>query len=77
MADILKIIAKYKTLVIAIFYQKRVLNLFLIIFSYLFKSPKGKGLPFVVQIEPTNRCNLHCCLCLTGLRKLKRSQGDM
>lgn len=77
MGGILKIIAKYQTLVKAIFYRTRVFNLFIVMFCYLFKFTKVKGLPPIVQIEPTNRCNLHCCLCLTGLGQLRRPKGDM
>lgn len=46
-------------------------------FSCLFRFTKVRGLPPVAQIEPTNRCNLHCYLCLTGLGKLRRHKGDM
>lgn len=77
MSKILRIIAKYQTLVKAMFYRTRAFNLFIIVFSYLFRFPKVKGFPPIVQIEPTNRCNLHCCLCLTGLGKLRRPKGDM
>ena len=77
MGSIIKIIAKYQTLLKAIFYRTRVFNLFIVAFSYLFRFPKVKGFPPIVQIEPTNRCNLHCCLCLTGLGKLRRQKGDM
>ena len=35
------------------------------------------GLPFAVMIEPTNRCNLLCALCPTGMGTLARKRGDM
>lgn len=70
-------IAKYSSLTRAVFYKKRFFNLFFVLVSYLFQHAKVKGLPFLVEIEPTNRCNLSCGLCLTGLGKLKRPKGDM
>lgn len=35
------------------------------------------GMPFAVMVEPTNRCNLHCILCPTGMGDLKRKKGEM
>lgn len=68
---------KYLALIRAIFCNKRFLNLLIVMCSYLFRRPKFRGLPFLIQIEPTNRCNLRCALCLTGAGKLRRPKGDM
>jgi radical SAM protein with 4Fe4S-binding SPASM domain len=35
------------------------------------------GLPLFLQVEPTNRCNLNCRLCLTGYQKLNRPKRDL
>ena len=35
------------------------------------------GLPFVLMIEPTNFCNLHCPLCPSGDGRLTRARGMM
>lgn len=77
MKRIIALLFKYLALVRAIFCNKRFLNLLIVIPSYLFRKPKFKGLPFLIQIEPTNRCNLRCALCLTGAGKLRRPKGDM
>jgi MoaA/NifB/PqqE/SkfB family radical SAM enzyme len=34
-------------------------------------------MPIFLQIEPTNRCNLECRLCVTGSKNLKRDKRDM
>lgn len=36
-----------------------------------------KGFPFKLQIEPTNKCNLHCPLCPVGSNKLERESKHM
>ncbi len=38
---------------------------------------RPNGYPFVLQIEPTSRCNLKCPLCPVGRDELKRPQRDM
>lgn len=74
----LKILAyKYFTLSIALLYKFRIINFFKMIFAYLLKIIYSQGLPFIIQIEPTNRCNLKCALCITGAGKLRRAAGDM
>jgi len=35
------------------------------------------GLPIVINIEPTVRCNMNCAFCPPVLNKLKHSKGDM
>ncbi len=71
------IFMKYIFLLKAVCRKGRISNLFLIIGSYLLKRSEVKGLPCVFQIEPTNKCDLRCRLCLTGLGKLKRPKGEM
>lgn len=60
---------------------KRVWNLGLILVSYVkhvfFKNYKVWGLPPVMAIEPTSRCNLHCLQCPAGQEKLGRQRGDI
>jgi radical SAM protein with 4Fe4S-binding SPASM domain len=34
-------------------------------------------MPWAVSIEPTNRCNLHCPECPSGMKKLRRASGFM
>lgn len=57
--------------------KKRYLNLFSTLFSYLLKRDRVSGLPSVVEIEPTNRCDLKCSLCIKGMGMLRRPIGDM
>ncbi len=35
------------------------------------------GMPVAVSIEPTNRCNLHCPECPSGMKELTRPSGFM
>lgn len=71
------LLKKYSALFKAILYKKRFFNTFLILFSYMKGKSNILGLPFILQVEPTNRCNLSCSLCLTGLGKLSRPKRDM
>ncbi|MFH1441736.1 MAG: radical SAM/SPASM domain-containing protein [Candidatus Omnitrophota bacterium] len=74
----LKILAhKYFSLCRALLYKFRVVNFLKMISAYLVKITYFQSLPFVIQIEPTNRCNLKCSLCITGTGKLRRSAGNM
>ncbi|MFC1558032.1 radical SAM/SPASM domain-containing protein [candidate division KSB1 bacterium] len=43
----------------------------------LFNNFKMRGLPPVISIEPTNRCNLHCLQCHVGTDSLARKRGEM
>ncbi|MFA5090971.1 MAG: radical SAM/SPASM domain-containing protein [Candidatus Omnitrophota bacterium] len=74
---ILPFIVKYMSLLRSAFHQKRLLNLLLVVYCYAAGKSKVSGLPFLLQLEPTNRCNLNCALCLTGLKKLKRPEADI
>ncbi len=56
---------------------KRVLNLAKAYFYYLTKNPRPNCYPVILQVEPTNFCNLHCPLCPTGNNSLKRVKGYM
>ncbi|OPZ67342.1 MAG: pyrroloquinoline quinone biosynthesis protein PqqE [bacterium ADurb.Bin478] len=45
--------------------------------SRLSGRPISWGLPLVLTIEPTNRCNLACPQCSTGAGLLQRPYGDL
>lgn len=36
-----------------------------------------EGYPYMLQIEPTNRCNLQCPLCPAGTNRLERERRDL
>lgn len=42
-----------------------------------FRSRLRLGLPVIVQVEPTNQCNLQCLTCPTGAKLMKRPVGTM
>jgi len=71
------ILAKYSALVTAFCPGHRLINLALNLFSYFLRRSRVRGMPFLLQVEPTNRCNLNCRLCATGSGELKRPKGDM
>lgn len=77
MKKIIVIVTKYLALIKAICYKKRIFNAFSVIVSCILKKDRVLALPLFVQIEPTNRCNLNCSLCITGLGKLRRPKRDM
>ena len=58
---------------------RRVINIFLVISSFfiskLLRKPIVWGLPITFSIEPTNRCNLKCPECPSGLGILTRDLG--
>ena len=58
---------------------ERILNLFLITFSYYIslwlKKPQIWGKPVSISIEPTTSCNLRCPECPSGLRSFTRPTG--
>ncbi len=58
---------------------KRLINILLVFFSYVFstilKKPMVWGKPITFSIEPTNRCNLKCPECPSGLGELTRNLG--
>ena len=47
------------------------------VLSRLLKRPIIFGMPYVITIEPTNRCNLQCPQCVTGSGQLERETGIM
>jgi MoaA/NifB/PqqE/SkfB family radical SAM enzyme len=53
------------------------LNLLKVGIDTIIRSNKMHGLPPVIQIEPTNICNLKCPLCPTGSDSSKRQKGFM
>jgi radical SAM protein with 4Fe4S-binding SPASM domain len=59
----------------------KVSNAFLVFASYywsrLTSSPKHRGLPITLSVEPTTACNLRCPECPSGLRSFKRDTGKM
>ncbi|MCG2712336.1 MAG: radical SAM protein [Candidatus Omnitrophica bacterium] len=77
MKKIKAVFVKYMSLFIAGFSIRKITNFCKVMLSYFLRKTKVSGLPFLLQIEPTNRCDLRCSLCLTGAGKLKRSRGDM
>jgi hypothetical protein len=42
---------------------KKILNWICVEASVRFRTPKPWGIPTILQIEPTKRCNLRCSLC--------------
>jgi MoaA/NifB/PqqE/SkfB family radical SAM enzyme len=60
---------------------RKVLNVPPVVASYLLslviRRPVAWGRPFMLMLEPTSRCNLHCPLCAVGAGKLTRPQGHM
>jgi len=51
-------------------------NWFLTESSVYFKPSRPWGLPTILQVEPTSRCNLRCLICPVGTG-LERPAGDM
>ncbi|MCX6286264.1 MAG: radical SAM/SPASM domain-containing protein [Bacteroidetes bacterium] len=45
--------------------------------SRIIRRPVLYGMPAAVSIEPTNRCNLHCPECPSGMKELSRVAGFM
>jgi radical SAM protein with 4Fe4S-binding SPASM domain len=60
---------------------KRIVNALQVAVSYLIsailRKPIVWGKPFVLTVEPTNRCNLNCPQCSTGSGRSSRSRGDL
>jgi MoaA/NifB/PqqE/SkfB family radical SAM enzyme len=54
----------------------KVVNWFLTESSVYFKPSRPWGLPTILQVEPTSRCNLQCRICPVGTG-LERPAGDM
>jgi MoaA/NifB/PqqE/SkfB family radical SAM enzyme len=59
----------------------KVLNVPLVVASYLLsrmtRRPIILGRPFMLMLEPSSLCNLHCPLCAVGAGRLTRPQGHM
>ena len=51
------------------------INVASFLLSWMIRKPVVWGYPPIVNIEPTNICNLHCPLCVTGCKKMKRPRG--
>jgi len=68
---------RYLSFLKAIFYKFRVANILLCLVAFKVKSARAWCYPALVQIEPTNRCNLHCKLCPTGQKHLNRALSDL
>lgn len=71
------LLEKYLSLARSALYRKRWINLMGVVFSWASLRKSPFGLPFLVHIEPSNRCNLKCRLCVTGRGILERPNGDM
>jgi radical SAM protein with 4Fe4S-binding SPASM domain len=60
---------------------RRVLNAVKVLVSFLLSAITKKnfiwGAPPILTIEPTNLCNLHCPLCVTGNGSMERVNGRM
>ena len=59
------------------FTPKKCLNILKVEFSYLLKKSHSIGFPYMLVVDPTNVCNLHCPLCPTGTGKSGRPRGMM
>ncbi len=55
---------------------KKLLNWILVEASARVRAPKPWGFPTILQVEPTNRCNLRCTLCPVA-EGLERPAGQM
>ncbi len=60
---------------------RRILNAAKILLSFILSGITKKnvvwGVPVIVNIEPTNICNLRCPLCATGSMSMERPYGRM
>jgi len=68
---------KYLSLAKAAFSKKRIFNLTKILYSCVTRRSEVAGMPFLVQVEPTNRCALKCKMCIKGAGILSRKDGDL
>jgi len=61
--------------------SRKLLNVPPVVASYLlsllFRRPIAWGRPFMLMLEPSSLCNLHCPLCAVGAGRLTRPQGHM
>ena len=70
-------IRKHASLVKSLFARKRFFNLVAGFVSFLLKKDKLINYPSVLMIEPTNRCNFSCSLCVLGSGLDKRAPVDL
>jgi radical SAM protein with 4Fe4S-binding SPASM domain len=56
---------------------KKRMNLIKVGMDSILQSHRAHGLPPIIQVEPTNVCNLKCPLCPTGSNSLNRPKGFM
>ncbi len=56
---------------------KKSMNLIRVGMDMILRANRVHGLPPIIQVEPTNICNLKCPLCPTGSNLLKRPKGFM
>jgi radical SAM protein with 4Fe4S-binding SPASM domain len=61
----------------AAMHPKKIWNFLKVRNSLKKRNVKVDGLPIVINIEPTVRCNMNCTFCPPVLNKLKHSKGDM
>ncbi|MFC1718040.1 radical SAM/SPASM domain-containing protein [Candidatus Poribacteria bacterium] len=59
------------------FTPKKCLNILRVELSYRLRRSHNVGFPYMLVVDPTNVCNLHCPLCPTGLGKSGRRKGMM
>lgn len=57
--------------------RKRFFNTISVIYELLTSKLILNTIPPLLELEPTNRCNLRCYSCPTGLKRLVRPIGDM
>lgn len=60
----------------ALSFRKRT-NLLMTGMDMMLGFDKSHALPPIIQVEPTNVCNLECPLCPTGIGSMKRPKGFM
>lgn len=81
---IFEFVTNLNTRKVAFFYHflkhftlKKCFNILKVELSYLLKKSHNIGFPYLLVIDPTNVCNLHCPLCPTGLGRSGRRKGIM
>ena len=55
----------------------KVSNALLALYEMLVGTERPKSRPFILRVEPTNNCNLHCPKCATGIGADPRPKGYM
>lgn len=70
-------IRKHFSLINSLFVKKRFFNLIAGLISFVLKKDKLINYPSVLMIEPTNRCNFSCSLCVLGSGLDKRAPEDL